>query len=101
MSGLSPALRRTLACGLAIAAAAVLLPSTASAAPSDTVMTWNTTFVNGGSGSTVIRLPIEEGCGMMPFYVNWGDSSPTVTVDAWNDPDATHTYATGDNSPSR
>lgn len=54
--------------------------------------TWDTTKTStGSSGSNQIKLPLIAS-GNYNFVVDWGDGSSN-TITAWNQADATHTYA--------
>ncbi|MEI6624097.1 MAG: BspA family leucine-rich repeat surface protein, partial [Actinomycetes bacterium] len=56
--------------------------------------TWDTgNTSSGSSASDQIALPLVNG-GSYNFTAEWGDGQ-TTTITSWNDPDATHTYASG------
>ena len=67
----------------------VLVPSTALAAPNDFISVWQTT-----SNGETITLPLYNG-GTYNFTVDWeSDGTIDDTITTWNDPNATHPYAT-------
>jgi len=65
-------------------------PGNASAVPF--ISTWKTDNTStGSSNSNQVRLPLMPN-GSYNFYVNWGDGTVS-SIAAWNQPEATHTYA--------
>lgn len=66
----------------------------AQAATTDVVTTWKIEDT-GPPGWDPLRLPlVNSPDAQYDFEVAWGDGA-TSTVTSWNDPDATHTYASG------
>jgi surface protein len=56
------------------------------------ISTWKTDNTStGSSNSNQVRLPLMPN-GSYNFYVNWGDGTVS-SIAAWNQPEATHTYA--------
>ena len=57
------------------------------------ISTWNTSLTSGGSSNAnQVSLPLLPG-GTYNFVVSWGDGT-FDTITSWNQPEATHTYAT-------
>jgi len=54
------------------------------------IMNWNTNY---GDGNPTIALPLVSN-GSYSFVVNWGDGL-TSSITTWDQPETTHTYATG------
>ena len=67
--------------------------------PTDFIACWDTTLIStGSSDDSTVSLPLirpsdPRSYSAYNFTVNWGDGT-SGAVDAWNDPDATHTYGT-------
>lgn len=94
--GFDGAMRTVLSLLLSVALSvggAIVLSPPAQAAPTDFVSLWDTTEIsNGSSAAQSIQLPLVNG-GSYNFTVNWGDGN-SGTVVSWNDPAASHSYAT-------
>ena len=91
--------KRSLIWGAVVAFASALftsiawmVPAQAAPGPDAFVSTWLTTETSpGSSDANQVRLPLYSG-GVYNFTVDWGDQTSSA-VTSWDDPDATHTYA--------